>query len=155
MRVAVILGCYRQGMSVEEIVQQYPSRKPADVHDALAYAYDHLADDDHGPLALQEILLAGFPAVGVGTGASFVTTDETGGGVGRLPSGRRCVETERDERALAVYLEAIRQAQTMDREAIHECAREESRTDHTVKTVITALANTGRSLRDKFGLVHR
>jgi hypothetical protein len=27
---------------VEEIVQQYPSLKPADVHDALAFAYDHL-----------------------------------------------------------------------------------------------------------------
>jgi uncharacterized protein (DUF433 family) len=42
IRVAIILGCYRQGMSVEEIVQQYPTLKPADVHDALAYAYDHL-----------------------------------------------------------------------------------------------------------------
>jgi hypothetical protein len=29
-------------MSIEEIVQQYPTLKPADVHDALAYAYDHL-----------------------------------------------------------------------------------------------------------------
>ncbi len=42
IRVGIILGCYRQGMSVEEIVQQYPALKPADVHDALAYAYDHL-----------------------------------------------------------------------------------------------------------------
>lgn len=42
IRVAVILACYRQGMSVEEIVQQYPALRPADVHDALAYAYDHL-----------------------------------------------------------------------------------------------------------------
>ena len=42
IRVAIILGCYRQGMSVEEIVQQYPLLRPADVHDALAYAYDHL-----------------------------------------------------------------------------------------------------------------
>jgi uncharacterized protein (DUF433 family) len=42
IRVSIILGCYRQGMSVEEIVQQYPSLKPSDVHDALAYAYDHL-----------------------------------------------------------------------------------------------------------------
>lgn len=41
IRVATILGCYRQGMSVEEIVQQYPSLKPADIHDSLAYAYDH------------------------------------------------------------------------------------------------------------------
>jgi hypothetical protein len=29
-------------MSVEEIVQQYPGLRPSDVHDALAYAYDHL-----------------------------------------------------------------------------------------------------------------
>ncbi len=42
IRVATILVCYRHGMNVEEIVQQYPSLKPADVHDALAYAYDHL-----------------------------------------------------------------------------------------------------------------
>jgi uncharacterized protein (DUF433 family) len=42
IRVGIILGCYRTGMSVEEIVQQYPPLKPADVHDALAYAYDHL-----------------------------------------------------------------------------------------------------------------
>lgn len=44
IRVATILICYRQGMGVEEIVQQYPGLKPADVHDALAYAYDHLAE---------------------------------------------------------------------------------------------------------------
>ena len=44
IRVATILTCYRQGMGIEEIVQQYPSLKPADVHDALAYAYDHLAE---------------------------------------------------------------------------------------------------------------
>lgn len=42
IRVATVLTCYRQGMSVEEIVQQYPPLKPADVHDALAYAYDHM-----------------------------------------------------------------------------------------------------------------
>jgi uncharacterized protein (DUF433 family) len=53
IRVATILTCYRQGMRVEEIVQQYPHLRPADVHDALAYAYDHcdeievdLAGDD-------------------------------------------------------------------------------------------------------------
>lgn len=44
IRVATILTCYRQGMNVEEIVQQYSQLKPADVHDALAYAYDHLAE---------------------------------------------------------------------------------------------------------------
>ncbi len=42
IRVATILTAYRQGMPVEEIVQQYTGLKPADVHDAIAYAYDHL-----------------------------------------------------------------------------------------------------------------
>jgi uncharacterized protein (DUF433 family) len=42
IRVATILICYRQGLRVEEIVQQYPGLRPADVHDALAYAHDHL-----------------------------------------------------------------------------------------------------------------
>ncbi len=46
IRVATVLTCYRQGMRVEEIVEQYPSLKPADVHDALAYAYDHLEEID-------------------------------------------------------------------------------------------------------------
>ncbi len=46
IRVATVLSCYRLGMRVEEIVQQYPSLKPADVHDALAYAYDHLDEID-------------------------------------------------------------------------------------------------------------
>ena len=41
IRVSILLGCYRQGMTVEEIVEQYPPLRPADVHDALAYAYDH------------------------------------------------------------------------------------------------------------------
>jgi uncharacterized protein (DUF433 family) len=46
IRVAAILTCYRQGMSVEEIVQQYPQLRPADVHDALAYSYDHVHEID-------------------------------------------------------------------------------------------------------------
>jgi uncharacterized protein (DUF433 family) len=53
VRVAVILDCYRLGMSVEEIVQQYPSVKPADIHDALAYAYDHL-DEIEADLAADD-----------------------------------------------------------------------------------------------------
>ncbi len=53
IRVATILACYRQGMGVEEIVQQFPSLKPADVHDALAYAYDHL-DEIESSLAADD-----------------------------------------------------------------------------------------------------
>ena len=53
IRVSVISSCYRLNMKIEEIIQQYPSLRPADVHDALAYAYEHaeeiepdLASDD-------------------------------------------------------------------------------------------------------------
>ena len=53
IRVATILTCYRQGMGVEEIVQQYPPLRPADVHDALAYAYEHL-DEIEAALADDE-----------------------------------------------------------------------------------------------------
>jgi uncharacterized protein (DUF433 family) len=44
IRVATILSCYRQGMGIEEIVQQLPPLRPADVHDAMAYAYDHMEE---------------------------------------------------------------------------------------------------------------
>lgn len=44
IRVATILSGYRQGLSVAELLQQYPPLKPADVHDALAYAFDHLVE---------------------------------------------------------------------------------------------------------------
>jgi uncharacterized protein (DUF433 family) len=53
IRVATILACYQQGMGVEEIVQQYPGLRPADVHDALAYAYDHL-DEIEAALAADD-----------------------------------------------------------------------------------------------------
>jgi uncharacterized protein (DUF433 family) len=61
IRVAIVLGCYRQGMNVEEIVQQYPSLKPADVHDALAYAYDHLAEIEADMAADDEATAKGRP----------------------------------------------------------------------------------------------
>jgi uncharacterized protein (DUF433 family) len=53
IRVATILTCYRQGLGIEEIVQQYPALKPADIHDALAFAYDHL-DEIEADLAADD-----------------------------------------------------------------------------------------------------
>jgi uncharacterized protein (DUF433 family) len=67
VRVAIILGCYRQGMSVEEIVQQYPSLKPSDVHDALAYAYDHL-DKIEADLAADDEAMAKARSAGNASG---------------------------------------------------------------------------------------
>jgi hypothetical protein len=100
----------------------------------------YLADDDHGPLALQEILLAGCPTVGVRTGASFVRAGETGVLVGRLPPGRQCVETDEDERALAVYMDAIALAQSMDRESVRLRASGQFATACIADQVIATLA---------------
>jgi S1-C subfamily serine protease len=63
-----------------------------------------VAGDDHGPLAWQEILLAGCPTVGVRIGASLVRPGVTGMIVERLPPGRQCVRYDADEAALVVYL---------------------------------------------------
>ena len=80
----------------------------------------YLADDDHGPLALQEILLAGCPTVGVRTGASFARSGETGVVVDRLPAGRQWGATDNDKRVLAVYLDAIHQAQALNRHIVRD-----------------------------------
>ena len=107
----------------------------------------YLADDDHGPLALQEILLAGCPTVGVRTGASFVKTGETGLLVDRLPPGRQCVETDEDERA-GTYMDAIDLAESMDRDSVRHLAREQFATARIADQVIAALmrARGSRSL---------
>ena len=105
----------------------------------------YLADDDHGPLALQEILLAGCPTVGVRTGASFVKSGETGVLVDRLPPGRQCVETDADERALTVYLEAIEQAQAMDRKSVRQLSAERFDTERIIEIVIAVLATIRES----------
>jgi hypothetical protein len=54
--VATILTSYRQGISIEEIVQQFEPLKPADVHDALAYAYDHIAEIEADLMADDEAM---------------------------------------------------------------------------------------------------
>ena len=99
----------------------------------------YLADDDHGPLALQEIILAGCPTVGVRTGASLVRHGVTGLLVGRLPPGRKCVTNGTEESALQAYLDAIRETQGMDRPAIREAAAREFRMDNVTHAVLAAL----------------
>ncbi len=64
--------------------------------------------DDHGPLSLQEILLAGCPTVGVRTGASFVRRGETGIFVNRLPLGVSCLECDEDAAALDAFMKGWR-----------------------------------------------
>ena len=42
--VDTLIGCYRDGSTAEEIVQQYPSLVLADVHAAIAYYLTHQAE---------------------------------------------------------------------------------------------------------------
>lgn len=99
----------------------------------------YLADDDHGPLALQEILLAGCPAVGVRTGASFVENGVTGVTVTKLPPGRSHVRNPDDEAALETYLRAIRLAHEIDRRAVRAHATDLFDPTRIVSTIIAAL----------------
>lgn len=99
----------------------------------------YLADDDHGPLALQEILLAGCPTVGVKTGASFVRDGETGIVVNRLPPGAKCLASEQDAADLATYTQAIEQAQALDRKEVRLLAAEQFDTSRIVDQVISLL----------------
>ncbi|MBI3249026.1 MAG: DUF433 domain-containing protein [Deltaproteobacteria bacterium] len=39
--VSSIVQDYRRGLSVEEILREFPQLMPAEVHDALSYYYDH------------------------------------------------------------------------------------------------------------------
>jgi uncharacterized protein (DUF433 family) len=43
VRVATILTAYRHHRSIEELVEQFQLR-PGDIHDALAYAYEHIVE---------------------------------------------------------------------------------------------------------------
>ena len=104
----------------------------------------YLADDDHGPLALQEILLAGCPVVGVRTGAPFIQDGVTGIFVDRLPPGAKCVKNDADEAALATFVEGIQRIQQTDRRSVRAGAGEVFGTEPIAGPIIEALA-TARS----------
>lgn len=97
-----------------------------------------LADDDHGPLALQEILLAGGPAVGVRTGASFARDGATGYIVERPPPGRECVANDDDEACLRLYFDAIHRAESFDRKAVRSNAAADFATSSILSGLIAA-----------------
>jgi hypothetical protein len=107
----------------------------------------YLADDDHGPLALQEILFAGCPTVGVRTGASLVRDGMTGFLVERLPPGVQCSESDADQCALADYVDTVDRAQILDRHEVRFQAATESRADAIVDGLIVSLEQQ-RSLAD-------
>ena len=99
----------------------------------------YLADDDHGPLALQEILLAGCPAVGVQTGASLIRNAATGILVERLPPGRQRIENEADAAALVAYMDALVQAQAIERQRVRAQAADDFQTTTIIDQLVTRL----------------
>ncbi|MCA9181286.1 MAG: glycosyltransferase, partial [Planctomycetales bacterium] len=107
----------------------------------------YLADDDHGPLALAEILLAGCPVVGVRTGAPFIEHGVTGYFVERLPPGALCVECRDHFTALEAFVKAIKQAVTANRLSVQAKTSKKFETTDIVDRLLRPFA----SLSDDFG----
>ena len=53
--VSSIVQNYRRGLSVEEILFEFPHLNPAEVHDALSYYYDHRAEIDQEITELSDL----------------------------------------------------------------------------------------------------
>ncbi|MDP1561769.1 MAG: hypothetical protein Q8M16_10255 [Pirellulaceae bacterium] len=100
---------------------------------------DFSPDGFLGPLALQEILLAGCPTVGIRTGASFVRDGVTGYVVEQLPPSRQCMANDDDKLSLAVYLDGLARSQNLDRHAVRAAAEPEFSSDAIIEGVIAAL----------------
>lgn len=100
----------------------------------------YLADADHGPLALQKILLAGSPTVGVRTGAAFARNGVTGFWVDSLPPGGRYVRNDEEMLLLKVYIDLITQAQAIDRTDVRNGVIEQFHSDGIVTQVLNCLS---------------
>jgi hypothetical protein len=59
--------------------------------------------------------------------------------VARLPPGRPWVASDADVRALAVFMEAVEQAQSLDRHSVRDRAAEEFDSERIVDRIITAV----------------
>lgn len=53
--VSSIVQSYRRGLSVEDILREFPHLHPAEVHDALSYYHDHRAAIDQEIVALTDL----------------------------------------------------------------------------------------------------
>jgi hypothetical protein len=115
---------------------KYGKYKREELYDAArkSRACAYLASDDHGPKALQEILLAGCPTIGVRTGAPYVLHGITGFMVDSIPSGLK-----RDEPVLKNFIDAINIAQGIDRNLVRTIALEQFDMNRIVDLVLTSL----------------
>ncbi len=62
--VSSIVQNHRRGLSVDEILREFPHLTPAEVYDALSYYYDHRPEIDHEIEELREQNRAGHAASG-------------------------------------------------------------------------------------------
>ncbi len=141
---------HRPGL-VEHLEEIYPRHitfhygryRREELYDAArrSRACAYLADDDHGPLALAEIMLAGCPAVGVRTGAAFILPGRTGHLVDKLPSGARCLADAADAEHLVGFTAALEQAMQMDRGGVCETAMMNFSGRITADRVVSVLAS--------------
>jgi uncharacterized protein (DUF433 family) len=53
--VSSVVQNYRRGLSVDEILQEFPWLRPEEVHDALSYWYDHQIEIDAEIAALTDL----------------------------------------------------------------------------------------------------
>ena len=118
------------------IVLRYGSYDRRALFDAAqrARACAYVTDDDHGPLALQEILLAGCPVAGVRTGAAFVEDGASGTLTPRLPQGKSAPDVDID-----AFVAAVERARMLDRDAVRGWALRAFDADRIVDVVVDAL----------------
>jgi hypothetical protein len=125
---------------IEELMRRFPRSRltvygqyrRAELFDAArrSRCCAYLSDDDRGPLALAEILLAGCPAVGIRRGAPFIQAGRTGFFV-------ECLQWQQCSRA-------IEQCHALDRRAVAALAAEQFDARRTVATIIRSLADTAQ-----------
>jgi hypothetical protein len=65
--------------------------------------------------------------------------------VDRLPPGAHCAESDDDVRALAGFIDAIDEAQSLDRHSVREWAAEQFATDRIVDGLLETLSSIFRS----------
>lgn len=152
---------------VERLVEVFPrhiridygSYRREQLYDAArrSRACVYTADDEHGGLALQEILLSGCPAVGIRTGAPLVRHQVTGQIVDRLPFPNNSDNHEDDERTFSQFLNAITESQALDRHAVRQRAIEDFNPDRILDCIVEVLEQCRQTEcePERYGQSHR
>ena len=132
----------------------YGKYKREELFDAArrSRACAYLADDDHGPLALQEILLAGCPTVGVRTGAPFIENGITGYFVDQLPPGSNNTSSDIERILLAAYESAVKDLFQLNRHEVQNLSRSTFSTKSIVDELVARLERLSLSSKSEFNL---